>query len=131
MSEGRSIGKSRASATGAWEIVISTAMPPGTHILSLAATDGAGNEVRSSDVAVVFVPQPPEEGPDLKTAKGEKKPAADDGVLAVMLPREGGMAGCCSGRDSSSPLFPLVSSWRNSTLPDGPFSGAGQQSATP
>lgn len=93
MSEGRSIGKSRASATGAWEIVISTAMPPGTHILSLAATDGAGNEVRSSDVAVVFVPQPPEEGPDLKTAKGEKKPAADDGVLAVMLPREGGMAG--------------------------------------
>lgn len=93
MAEGRSIGKSRASAAGAWEIVVGTALLPGTHILSLAATDGTGNEIRSSDVAVVFVPQPPDNGPDLKTAKGEKKPAADEGVLAVMLPRKGGVAG--------------------------------------
>lgn len=93
MSEGRSIGKSRASATGAWEVVVGTALLPGAHILSLAATDGTGNEVRSSDVAVVFVPQPPVKGPDLKTAKGEKKPAPEDGVLAVMLPRTAGVVG--------------------------------------
>jgi hypothetical protein len=89
MSEGRSIGKSRASDTGSWEIVLANALAPGTHVLSLAATDAAGRETRSADVTVVAVPPPPSKGPDLKTAKGEKKPAPEDGVLAVMLPRQG------------------------------------------
>lgn len=93
MSEGRSIGKSRASDTGAWEIVVGTSLQPGTHILSLTATDGAGRETRSADVAIVAVPPPPNKGPALKTAKGEKKPTLDEGVLAVMLPRQGDAAG--------------------------------------
>jgi len=89
MSEGRSIGKSRASGAGAWEIVLGTALEPGTHILSLITTDGAGRETRSAGVAVVAVPPPPGRGPELKTAKGGKKPQTEDGVLAVMLPRQG------------------------------------------
>ncbi len=93
MSEGRSIGKSRASDTGAWEIVVGAPLPPGAHILSLTATDGAGQESRSADVAVVAVPPPPDKGPDIKTAKGEKKPVPEDGVLAVMLPRQGDAGG--------------------------------------
>lgn len=92
MSEGRSIGKSRASATGAWEIVLGTSLQPGTHVLSLTATDGARRETRSAGVAVIAVPTPGK-GPDLKTAKGEKKPPPEDGVLAVMLPRQGDAAG--------------------------------------
>ncbi len=92
MSEGRSIGKSRASGTGAWEIVLGTALQPGAHVLSLIATDGAAQETRSTGVAIVAVPRPGN-GPDLKTAKGEKKPRPEDGVLAVMLPRRGEQAG--------------------------------------
>ena len=56
MSEGRSIGKSRASGTGAWEIVVGTALQPGTHVLGLTATDGAGRRTTSTDLAVVAVP---------------------------------------------------------------------------
>ncbi len=93
MAEGHSIGKSRASATGAWEVVIAKSLEPGAHVLGLTATDGAGRETRSTDVAVVGVPAPPEKGPALKTAKGEKKPVADDGVLAIALPRQGDRPG--------------------------------------
>lgn len=89
MAEGRSIGKSRASAAGSWEVVVTQALQPGAHVLSLTATDAAGQETGSADVAVVGVPAPVT-GPELKTAKGVKKPALDDGVLAVMLPRRGG-----------------------------------------
>ncbi|MEN3976640.1 hypothetical protein [Emcibacter sp. SYSU 3D8] len=93
MSEGRSIGKSRASETGAWEIVVDSSLSPGTHVLSLTATDGNGGDVRSANLALVGVPPPPSEGPALKTAKGEKKPVADEGVLAVLLPRQGAGTG--------------------------------------
>jgi hypothetical protein len=91
MAEGRSIGKSRASGTGSWEIVLSSALDPGTHILSLTATDGEGAEAHSADLAIVAVPPPESETPvkELKTAKGEKKPVADDGVLAVELAKSG------------------------------------------
>ena len=91
MAEGRSIGKSRASDTGAWEIVLASALDPGTHILSLTATDGQGLEIHSADLAIVAVPPPLGKEPvkELKTAKGEKKPVADDGVLAVELAKNG------------------------------------------
>jgi hypothetical protein len=91
MSEGQSIGKSRASDTGSWEIVVGTALDPGAHLLSLTATDVNGLETRSADMALVAVPPPAQKAPvkELKTAKGEKKPVADDGVLAVLLTRTG------------------------------------------
>jgi hypothetical protein len=98
MSEGRSLGKSRASDAGAWEVVVGTALPTGTHILGLTATDGQGQETRSADVAVVDVPPPAPKEPVKqpkapKPPKGEKKPEPEDGVLAVLMPRQGGAAG--------------------------------------
>lgn len=93
MAEGRSIGRSRASAAGAWEVVIARPLQAGAHVLGLTATDALGQESRSADIAVVGVPAPPGKGPDLKTARGEKKPLRDDGVLAVMLPRQGERGG--------------------------------------
>ncbi|MGE0667917.1 MAG: Ig-like domain-containing protein [Sphingomonadales bacterium] len=93
MAEGRSIGKSRASEDGSWEVVLARSLEPGAHVLGLTATDSGGRETRSADVAVVAVPPPPDKGPDIKVAKGEKKPVLDDGVLAVMVPRRGGEPG--------------------------------------
>lgn len=91
MAEGRSVGKSRASGTGTWEIVLSSALDPGPHVLSLIATDSQGAEVHSGDLALVAVPPPASPAPvkELKTAKGEKKRVPDDGVLAVELVKGG------------------------------------------
>ena len=93
MSEGQSIGKSRASKDGSWEVVLARSLQPGAHVLGLSATDAAGLQLPSPDIVIVEVPPPASKGPDVKTAKGEKKPVLDDGVLAVMLPRQGDEAG--------------------------------------
>ncbi len=106
MTDGQSLGKSRAADTGAWEVVISTALATGTHVLSLAATDTAGHETRSADIAVVAVPPPPSNLPPLKTAKGEKKPVPEDGVLAVTFPRQG--AGAAAVLQRPGQLRPIL-----------------------
>jgi hypothetical protein len=79
--DGVSIGKARASESGAWELVFAAPLQPGARALSLIATLPGGLEAQSRDIIVVAVPPPEAEGP-----------GDDDGVIAVLTPRDGSAA---------------------------------------
>ncbi|MEN3950232.1 hypothetical protein [Iodidimonas sp. SYSU 1G8] len=79
--DGVSIGKARASETGAWELVFAAPLQPGARALSLTATLPGGLEAQSRNIIVVAVPPAKTDGP-----------TDDDGAIAVLTPRDGSAA---------------------------------------
>jgi hypothetical protein len=96
LADGVSIGKARASETGAWEVVIDAPLSPGARVLSLLATDAAGAESVSADVVIAAVPEAP----------GTRPAAAEDGVVAVLAPRD--RAGVSRVLQRPGPIAPRV-----------------------